>query len=344
MDFQASERPSRTAFSPSTEDARDARDVPGLRTFSSQPGAVMHFQKMAEIAGNRNRRRRANRPKELSLRALPENLQEFVHRNVEQALEAMDLRRSAVRSGLTGSRVLAQKTLSSYEGNLRQLEYFLALIQDWESMVILLPDSPNFCPSIDANSLVSFIDWKVLEEGTILVNSRNGQPFPSLLGDFVKADGGWSNPDCISSFGAAVSAVHIAKGMKGVPYSDPCENCIAVYQDEDNQSNSCSFHVQSPRLWRVGNPRSSVEFENRIKKMWKIDLTGYVPRGDTMLLPQELVNIRARLLSQNTFSSVRLWTMMLLSVKLFLRSSEVNIDGAQFLMELVCKLFYLHRI
>lgn len=124
--------------------------------------------------------------------------------------------------------------------------------------------------------------------------------------------------------------------MKNIPYSNPCEDCIRVYDDPNDPSNACRFHVQAPRLWRVGNPRTSAEFENRVKKLFRVDLAEYVPRGDCMLLPHELLNIRTSLLSQNTFASVRLWTMILLAVSLFLRSDEVNIDGEAFVLELIC--------
>jgi hypothetical protein len=55
----------------------------------------------------------------------------------------------------------------------------------------------------------------------------------------------------------------------------------------------------------------------------RIKSSGYTAKGDMALTPMELQDIRMRLLSTNKLEDLRLLTMILLSIKLFLRSDEI---------------------
>lgn len=214
----------------------------------------------------------------------------------------------------------------------------MSQIGDYESMIIFRKDAPKNSPSANVNSLIAFIDWKTQEEGT-LVKREGGEPYrkawPTRSRHLIKADGGWRSPDIMRIFGAAISTLHTAAGKGGERYEDPCEDCIELY--EKDKTLGCRPHAGNPKLWRVGNPRQAAKLVDRIARLKRIDFPGYKPKGDTMLLPQELIGIRNYLLLQNKFSSVRLWTMILCSVRLFLRSDELGISDADFIPELYCE-------
>jgi hypothetical protein len=53
------------------------------------------------------------------------------------------------------------------------------------------------------------------------------------------------------------------------------------------------------------------------------DAADYVSEGDCALTPMEVVNMRNVLLSTNNLDDFRLFVMILISIKLFLRSDEV---------------------
>ena len=262
--------------------------------------------------------------------------QRFIEKKVDDTLKELKLTLSRVRSSLTGTRVLSANSFKSYEGTYRQLRYFFSLIGDWESMLILLEDAPAFVPSMNVDSLIVFLDWKTLPRGTVL--KRGGRPIriAGTARGILKADGGWANPGNTIPFNGAISAVHVSRGMKGQAYEEGCRECIHIYEaDGQNNVSGCRFHAGRPRLWRQGNTRFAVKYCDRVKQLFKVDLKEYQPMGDSMLTPRELLNIRQYCLAKNDLKHWRLWTMMLMSVKLFLRSDEVyDFDEVNFVLAL----------
>jgi hypothetical protein len=62
---------------------------------------------------------------------------------------------------LVGERSIAKSSKETYWVKFRALKYFLALIGDYESILILLDNAPKpFCPSINPDILILFIKWK----------------------------------------------------------------------------------------------------------------------------------------------------------------------------------------
>ena len=303
---------------------------PGAETEGALGNDVVleSFEEMAKRRAQRPRRRGGNNATRYKL---SESRQAYVDGQVKLALKKLDLKFSGVKSSLTGDRVLAKNTSDSYLSNLRQLRYFLSLIGDWESLIILGDNSPEFAPSIRVESLVLFLDWKVKKPGTVLFDANNetvyiAGPKPRrgrAQRAILKADGGWRNPDNTSAFGGALSALHNAKGMEGIVYSEACDRCLKKFHDSNQKDVSgCRYHAGRARLWRCGNPRLTETYGNRIKRLFTIDLSGYEPHGDSMLMPRELLNVRTYCLAKNDRKHWRIWTMILLSVKLFLRSDE----------------------
>jgi hypothetical protein len=122
--------------------------------------------------------------------------------------------------------------------------------------------------------------------------------------------------------------------MRGMPYVEPCSECIRLFRAE-RVVHGCHCHLGRPQIWRRGNSRLANSVSNRLKKLYKYDLAEYQVKGDTYLLPGDLLSIRNRLLNSNRYKDIQLWTMMLMGVNLFLRSDEViGIDGAQFILDL----------
>lgn len=125
-----------------------------------------------------------------------------------------------------------------------------------------------------------------------------------------------------------------------MPYVEPCSECIRLFR-EDANVHGCHCHLGRPLIWRRGNSRMSNLVNNRLKKLFKFDLAEYQVKGDSYLLPQDLLSIRNNLLHSNHYKNIELWTMMLMGVNLFLRSDEiVGFDGAQFIMDLTGMFLY----
>lgn len=261
----------------------------------------------------------------------------IIDSEVAKSLEELQLTLSSIKRTHTGTRVLAPNTLTGYEGHLRTLNYFLALIGDWSSMLILRDDAPDFAPAIRDKSLALFIDWKTLPAGTIM-KKRDGEIIKDAFGRDLIADGCWKAPGNTTPFSAAVSALHIARGFKGMAYEEECESCMAKYRNSGDVS-GCFHHAGRAHLWRRGNSRLSNLYTDRLSKLVRVDMKGYMAQGDSPLTPQELLDVRTKLLSTNCIEDFRLWTMILVSTKLFLRSDEICRFNPelQFLPELTIK-------
>ena len=87
----------------------------------------------------------------------------------------------------------------------------------------------------------------------------------------------------------------------------------------------CRLHRGKPLIWRRGCPIESGTVKHAFKKSAK-DGEGYQPNGDSPLTPLELLQIRTRLLSTNRIEDFQLWVLLLISIKLFLRSNEATGD------------------
>lgn len=84
---------------------------------------------------------------------------------------------------------------------------------------------------------------EVLKEWTTLVNARNGQLYKLTVFGAISA----------VYFRPLVQLQQFTKGMKGVPYSNLCENCITVYQNDENQlSRLITSHLEKRNPSLVG--------------------------------------------------------------------------------------------
>lgn len=50
------------------------------------------------------------------------------------------------------------------------LERFLAMIGDYESLIILQPYAPQLSPAMNVNSLILYVDFKTYDKGTFFKN------------------------------------------------------------------------------------------------------------------------------------------------------------------------------
>ncbi|XXQ35790.1 Uncharacterized protein PBTT_05723 [Plasmodiophora brassicae] len=202
------------------------------------------------------------------MRPLTTSQEDVVRQRVGEALARMGLRFSAHGGQLTGNRVLKQNSHKQYKQLYRQLALFCKRIGDFESLIILDERAPTeFCPSMSADTLMAFIDFKVLPPGTPVVVHRDDAVSSHRVGpvlDYfsrqpILATGAWNDPNSCNQLLSAVSDLHVARHQSG-QYSEPCPACIVAYRDNNV---SCNFHAGVPRLWRSGCPRSHQNVKNR---------------------------------------------------------------------------------
>lgn len=125
---------------------------------------------------------------------------------------------------------------------------------------------------------------------------------------------------------SAVGSVHSERGHNKQPFQDACKDCWNMELKYGDHNNGCIRHRGSPCLWRRGDPRTQEVVTNAIKQAGK-DSASYVAQGDSPLLPNELISLRASLLQdQNPLWGFMIWVMILIGCKLFLREEEVRIN------------------
>lgn len=154
----------------------------------------------------------------------------------------------------------------------------------------------------------------------------DGHPIKDIEGNYVYCDQRWNAPKVVKQFGSAVAALHKAKGHIG-EYQVPCDDCCVIDRSGDEHGNrfGCKMHRGNPLLVARGLPNSSETIINAIKQTLK-DGERYVESGDTPLTAFELLKVRQRLLSTNDPQDFQLCVLILISVRLFLRSSEASGD------------------
>ncbi|KAI9345453.1 hypothetical protein DFJ73DRAFT_489403 [Zopfochytrium polystomum] len=82
-----------------------------------------------------------------------------------------------------GTKQLAENTLPFYQKHMRGIQYFCAIIGDYDSLLMLLEEPPTpVCPSMKPSTLASFIRFKRFPPGTLLVDADNN-PVRDVFGN-----------------------------------------------------------------------------------------------------------------------------------------------------------------
>ncbi|KAI3645930.1 hypothetical protein MP228_008858 [Amoeboaphelidium protococcarum] len=238
---------------------------------------------------------------------------------IEETLKLLRLTRSDVSVPLTGGRPLAVNSMQAYQKHYRGLRYFFALIGDYSSSLMLLPNPPQYTPSMNAKSIILFIKFKRNEKGSLL-KDENGNAVKCVYGHDIKCQGGWNMPQNVDQLLSAVSVLHDSRNQRG-EYRDICEECIQ--RSERGDRSGCRFHPMAPRIWLGGDPKNSSLMTN-MQRLNSRDGCSYVSEGSQPLTPWELLRLREYFISKNDAKSFMMWTMIIVSIKLFLRNDEVT--------------------
>jgi hypothetical protein len=230
-----------------------------------------------------------------------------------------------------GNRPIQGATPGNYEGTLRQLWKYAAMIGDYASMMMLLKTPPKHCPAMSVLLVESFVRFKLLNQDEPLLN-LHGEPILDVLGKQMTCDGGWHAPKNIDSYRAALHDIHIANDHT-VAYEEACPDCALL--DEDDQHKGCQHHKGHPRIYRHGTPTSNIIFTNTVKEMeLRAIAAGYKEKGSSQLLPSDFRLLRSRLLSTCNILDLQMWVIIICATKLGLRHDEFHeLSADRFLPE-----------
>lgn len=115
--------------------------------------------------------------------------------------------------------VLAANTQQNYERIICQFWDFLLMIGDYDSMIILLAESPPNSPSVRQKSIELFCHHRCLKTGTDL-----GVPDASSPSQNVTSEGTVHNNKWMASFFAGLVYLHGHQNQGG-SYTERCDSC-----------------------------------------------------------------------------------------------------------------------
>ena len=156
-----------------------------------------------------------------------------------------------------------------------------------------------------------------------MVKDREGQD--------MTCKGGWKDPKNASPFSTALSTVHVnAHGRTG-DYKDCCEGCSVAFRT--GNTGGCEFHNGDPRTTRSGNVCRSTLVKNTIEHIVKNSDHQIV--GAKHLLPSQVRQIRDHCIGSNDKGKFEIFSLLLMSISLFLRKMEyTSLEAANFNMEM----------
>ncbi|KAJ3257538.1 hypothetical protein HK103_004447 [Boothiomyces macroporosus] len=201
-----------------------------------------------------------------------------------------------------------------YEEFYRGLRYFLALIGDWNSFLILLDNAPKKIPSISPENIVMFVKWKTFDLDTVFFDV-NGNAVCDRYGNLVTPQKGWLNNNKVPKLLEAIEELHKTYFLTG-PYDEMCRDCFKIYQS--SQNHGCDDHFKEPKPFRRGNPIESIAVSSSLQ-VFREGKKG----GSDKLTPMDLLKLREKLLEAKSLLHLQAWIIVLLSVKQFLRIEEI---------------------
>jgi hypothetical protein len=209
--------------------------------------------------------------------------------------------------------------VSHYNKQLKQVKDFLTLIGDYESLLIMEENAPEYCIAMNVESLMLYLQFKRNEKGTKLLNLAS-EEVKDVNGNVLTCQGAWKNPKIVDHVTAAVKLLHNARN-NSMEYQDPCPHCCE--RPLEDQYKGCAMHAGLPRLRRRGNPCNSIQYTNCVAQLRK-NGKGYQPQGSNFLTPKDLRCLQHHLCFSGCIRDLQTYVMLLLGVKLFLRHDEYS--------------------
>jgi hypothetical protein len=246
-----------------------------------------------------------------------------VVRNGTEEMETVVVTGETERSAQVG-------TKNEYRTIWNQVRSFCVIREDWQSACIL---TRHMCPlnplPVKPSTLCEYMRFKYQKPGTIVCEYGTQTPVLVVHGtgeedvEVLLAIGDWHAPMVINKFRAAMKYLHRMYVHLREAYVPRCEYCLAI-----NQTNpvpgfygACAQHAGRPCLLESGCPVHSVQFSDECK-FASIKLAEHVPVGALCLLPGDIRDLRRALVGSD-LQAYQIYVMVLLGIKLFLRSSEL---------------------
>lgn len=188
---------------------------------------------------------------------------------------------------------------------MRGLWNFLAIIGDYQSMLVLLPHPPKGCPSLRVASVVSYILYKFHPKKSPLREGwdQEGPEVVDILGRTVQCEGTVKNKDKFDCIFAGLGRLHsdatVVKDTS-TSYHSQCPECFEIFAarvDKDDWNfPPCQAHIgvagNVSHYLPSGNVTKSSVFKTLIDYIDRVsDTRGYKTKHKEFLLPSNFIDI-----------------------------------------------------
>jgi hypothetical protein len=224
-----------------------------------------------------------------------------------------------------------KKTRQEYRGMWQQLRCFAVLREDYQSAALLTREICPFNPlPILPSTLCEYLRYKYEKKGKVLCEHKTETPVRFRWGpgtddwETLRCVGEWNAPKVLNKFRASVNYLHRLYPMLRGEYQEKCPDCLARNSGEGvtpHASQACLHHMGRPLLVASGCPVTSTDYKDEAFK-GKVALGGHEVNGAMVLLPGDLRDLR-NILVGSDLQGFQIYVMILLGIKLFLRSNEL---------------------
>ena len=184
---------------------------------------------------------------------------------------------------------VADNTEANYEQSLKQMWNFLAIVGDYESMLILLSKPPPNCPSMSRDRIVQYVHHRFAEPLTPLTKdgTSHGDRVKCALGNSMSSEGSVQNCRWLDSIFASLAEVHLCNDRNG-QYEEQCLHC-------NTAKDFCPTHKEKKVYTKIqnrGDPTSSPQVK-KVKKWLKSETVarGYSPDHKSPFLPGDITTM-----------------------------------------------------
>ena len=214
-------------------------------------------------------------------------------------------------------------TIGRYEGIWSQMLDFCIELGDYDSAIILARD---LCPknpwSVSASTAISFMRFRVLQEGTPLVHHETGAPVTNAKGEQFKCRGDWTSVSTVQLISSGLSKLHAHYKTTTGDYSEACDACRRVPLEAAVKGTTCPDHIGKSHYYRRGCPTKDSTYKDKHKQMMKHVKDVYDSRATFAFLPHQLRDILDYCVATNSNYYLMIWTILIVGVKQFLRIEE----------------------
>jgi hypothetical protein len=147
---------------------------------------------------------------------------------IRDVLSKYDLKGGSMeRSTYNHCHHLEPKSQGDYGSFLMNLHCFLLKCQLKEGLPILQDTYLVNSPSIPAEHLVMYMDFKFGKKGTVLYDYNTKKQVRDVDGGLIFCDGWWKAPHTLQNFKLAISSLHKSCGNAGA-YAGFCPDCLKL--------------------------------------------------------------------------------------------------------------------